>query len=205
MITDEEMVALLNDAACDVDVPPAPAEALARSGLARRRRRRVLGVAVAAVAAAVGVGAPLTVAALRPGREPVASAAGCVARVPAAVLPHWARAGFSGGSPRIPYVLSTNGDMVAVLFAQPLTSPAAADHNNKILWVARPGQGSGDQAGSGSSLRIEASLSDGTSVTRTVPGGPGPSIIDLPKPGCWHLTLRWSGRTDDLDLGYAPR
>jgi hypothetical protein len=35
-----------------------------------------------------------------------------------------------------------------------------------------------------------------------VRGGPGPSIVDLPSPGCWALTLRWSGHVDHLDLEY---
>jgi hypothetical protein len=43
----------------------------------------------------------------------------------------------------------------------------------------------------------------GTPVSRTVTGGPGPSIIDLPASGCWRLMLRWSGRVDSLDLDYA--
>jgi hypothetical protein len=38
-----------------------------------------------------------------------------------------------------------------------------------------------------------------------VRGGPGPSGINLPAPGCWRLALRWSGRTDELDLQYAHR
>jgi hypothetical protein len=36
-----------------------------------------------------------------------------------------------------------------------------------------------------------------------VPGGPGPSIIDLPAPGCWTLRLSWSGHTDELRLRYV--
>jgi hypothetical protein len=33
----------------------------------------------------------------------------------------------------------------------------------------------------------------------------GPSIIDLPKPGCWHLTLQWGENSDTLNLVYlAP-
>jgi hypothetical protein len=42
----------------------------------------------------------------------------------------------------------------------------------------------------------------GAPVTRKVSGGPGPSIVNLPSPGCWRLTLRWSGRADSLDLSY---
>ena len=44
---------------------------------------------------------------------------------------------------------------------------------------------------------------DGAPVGRAVHGGPGPSIINLPAPGCWRLTLRWSGWTDQLDLRYT--
>jgi hypothetical protein len=47
---------------------------------------------------------------------------------------------------------------------------------------------------------------DGTSepVRRTVAGGPGPSIVDLPAAGCWRLALTWSGHTDTMDLVYRP-
>ena len=37
-------------------------------------------------------------------------------------------------------------------------------------------------------------------VTRVVDGRPGPSIIDLPKPGCWHLALQWGDNSDTLNL-----
>jgi hypothetical protein len=42
----------------------------------------------------------------------------------------------------------------------------------------------------------------GAHVTREVVGGPGPSIINLPVPGCWRFTLRWSGQIDTTDLAY---
>ena len=45
----------------------------------------------------------------------------------------------------------------------------------------------------------------GSTVTRTVAGGPGPSIINLPTPGCWRLTLRLSGHADHIDLQYSAR
>jgi hypothetical protein len=54
-------------------------------------------------------------------------------------------------------------------------------------------------------LKIDARLSGlDMSFSREVAGGPGPSIIDVPQPGCWHLTLGWSGHTDTMDLEYAP-
>ncbi len=204
MTRDDDVAALLREATEDIDVPMAPAEELARAGHRRIHRRRVLGaVAGVAAVAAIGVGTAVLVASLQPARSPASgpSSGGCDARVPDAVLPTWARDGFSDPPPRIAYVRGDKGDIVAILFAQPLTSPPPKDHSNKILWVARPNDPSSGQP----DLRIDARHADGSATAvRTVPGGPGPSIIDLPKPGCWHLTLRWSGHTDSLDLAYAP-
>jgi hypothetical protein len=97
----------------------------------------------------------------------------------------------------MPYVLGNRGDIAAIVWG-PLVVPPAADKNNKILWVARVGA-------LGGSLRIQAHLvSTGQVVHRTVEGGPGPSIIDLPSPGCWSFDLTWGSHHDHLQLGYAP-
>jgi hypothetical protein len=133
-----------------------------------------------------------------------ASALACRSEVRIGVLPRWARAGFSDARPRMPYELGRSG-RIAMIQWGPLSAPAAADRNNKILWVSHA------STHPGSSLRILAQRMTGTSrdgapVRRAVHGGPGPSIINLPAPGCWRLTLRWSGRTDQLDLHYIrPR
>jgi hypothetical protein len=119
------------------------------------------------------------------------------------VLPAWARAGFSDPRPREAHVVGRRDRIAAILFSTKnyLDSPPSADHNNKILWVSRI------RTPAGRSLTIHAQLMRGTSrvgvpVNRTVIGGPGPSIINLPAAGCWRLTLRWSGWTDQLDLDY---
>jgi hypothetical protein len=52
-----------------------------------------------------------------------------------------------------------------------------------------------------SDLRIRAQKGE-TVVERKVAGGPGPSTVDLPHPGCWELALAWSGRKDRLRLAY---
>lgn len=124
----------------------------------------------------------------------------CRPQIRETVLPVWARAGFSEPRPRMPFVLGRSGRIAAILWG-PLDSPPAADHNNKILWVARvPSQ-------SGGNLIIQAqrmlgTMALGAPVNRTVTGGPGPSIIDLPSTGCWRLTLHWPGSTDQVDLRY---
>ncbi|WP_225853669.1 hypothetical protein [Micromonospora sp. AMSO31t] len=129
---------------------------------------------------------------------------GCAARVDTGSLPDWADAGFSGDA-RIAHVLGAKGDIVAVLFGHPLAVGRTEGPTNKILWVARPAATPSADAGAPASLVITATL-DGTATraTREVAGGPGPSIIDLPQAGCWHLDLRWSGRTDTMDLVYGP-
>jgi hypothetical protein len=126
----------------------------------------------------------------------------CSGTVAARVLPAWARAGFSDARPPMPYILGNSRKILAILWADPLESPPPKNHNNKILWVSRV-------AGTpGSNLRISARRLAGTTpvgapVSRSVMGGPGPSIINLPAAGCWRVTLRWSGRVDTLDLRYV--
>jgi hypothetical protein len=101
----------------------------------------------------------------------------------------------------MPFAIGRKGEIAALVFGYPLLSPPSARRTNKILWVARrPAPALAD-------LRIRAQRTVGTRrvgrvVTRTVQGGPGPSIIDLPAPGCWRLTLRWSSRVDVVDLRY---
>ncbi len=213
MIRDDQLAALLRAGTDDIDISITPATSLADAGEHRLRRRRIVGtLAVAAAVAAVATGVSLVTGSNPDAMGPAtgvtptgASPSGCLAKVPSRVLPTWARTGFSDPQPRAPYVLGQGGDIVAILFGQPLTAPPSADHNNKILWVTALDLDGSSPGAYEPDLRIDARLADGTeSVTRTVTGGPGPSIIDLPKAGCWHLTLRWSGHTDSLDLAYVP-
>ena len=76
-------------------------------------------------------------------------------------------------------------------------------YNNKILWVARSDPKPWSAFAHSRSAHDAARGSSGRPVSRSVFGGPGPSIIDLPAAGCWRMTLTWSGRTDSLDLRYA--
>ena len=204
---------------CPHEIPPPPVEIVLRrlreppadSGpiTARRRRSRLTAVpAILSVVVTASVAALALVLlghdhrAERPAGigDHAATIPACRSEVRDGVLPVWARAGFREARPRMRYELGAAGRIAAILFV-PLNSPAAAHRNNKILWVShvstRPG----------SALRIVAqrmtgTRRDGAAVVRAVPGGPGPSIINLPSPGCWRLELRWSGWTDRLDLQY---
>lgn len=176
----------------------------------RRSRLRPL-AALAPVAVAVAVAAVAVVLLGRnhaAGSQPAGAAGAavhaCRSSMHVGVLPVWARAGFSDARPRTEFVVGRRDRIGAILFgsADYLDAPPAADHTNKILWVARV------RPRAGGTLKIHAQLMRGTrrvgpSVTRTVAGGPGPSIINLPAAGCWRLTLHWSGWTDQLDLSYS--
>jgi hypothetical protein len=125
---------------------------------------------------------------------------GCAGQPPVSPLPVWARAGFSPPDQAMPHVMGQAGNIVAILWASrdALHSPPLQSRNNKILWVSRVPLTTADP------LIIKATLAGSTrETTAYVPGGPGPSIIDLPAPGCWTLHLSWSGHTDELQLRYV--
>jgi hypothetical protein len=174
------------------------------AGSVRRRARRQAAVLASALAVLVLVAAGAVAATrLRPPANPTATtpstapaAVGCPAPKPG-TLPDWARAGFSSANPGIPLVYSDRGLMLAILFGTPLTAPPAADHNNKILWVAK--------VGAEGEFSIDARLEGSDRrFRREIGPAPGPSIVDLPAAGCWHLELRWGSYTDTISLRYAP-
>jgi hypothetical protein len=71
------------------------------------------------------------------------------------------------------------------------TSPRADGTNNKVLWVAK---------GNPSNFVVEALPPGGTQAVVTVNGGP--SIVDVPSPGCWKFRLSWgsSPATSTINL-----
>jgi hypothetical protein len=141
-------------------------------------------------------------AAVAPALAGSSPAPACHSAVRKGVLPTWARTGFSDPRPRMAHVIGRSGEIAALVFGYPLHSPESKDRGNKILWVSRRA------VKPLSDLRIHAQRMEGRrrvgrAATRVVVGGPGPSGINLPAPGCWRLTLHWSGRTDELDLRYV--
>ena len=132
----------------------------------------------------------------------VSATAACSPRVLDGTLPVWARGGFSNPRVHIAHSLSARGKLTAILWANPLLTPKPANHNNKILWVARVPDSSG------ASLYIRAqrmvgSTRVGRPTSRVLQGGPGPSIINMPAAGCWRFTLHWASQSDSIDLRYA--
>ncbi len=104
--------------------------------------------------------------------------------------------------PPLPYAVSRPPDVVAVLFAYPLRAGHPENPRNEILWaVGAPRNGSplvieGRFLGGGPTVRLDQEPAN---------SGPGeiyPSIVDVPYPGCWELTLRWAGHRAVIDLPY---
>ena len=185
------------------------------AGSVRRRARRQAAVAgsVLAVLAVAGVSTVVAVGrpdggAVAPGRGRPTTAPPALGRLPGPGdrrAAEWAWTGFSdpqaGG---IPFVRSAKGDLVAILFG-PLTAPAVPDRSNKILWVPNPSpSGPTTPPPDVPPAVIEARL-EGTDrrVSKELLAL-GPSIVDLPQPGCWHFDVSWGQYTDSLSLRYVP-
>ena len=121
-----------------------------------------------------------------------------------AALPVWARAGFQPPDLKMPQVVGVNDAIIGVVFGNPLdVPPVPREGTNKILWLARPHVSNNYGTNHGPDLKIEATF-NGTDleIVRRVPGGPGPSIINMPKPGCWTFDLSWPGHQDRLAVRY---
>lgn len=123
----------------------------------------------------------------------------CSYRLDKGNLPVWARSGFSPPYNSYPFVTSKRGDTVGVLFGYPMTAPhdGQQDGRNKVLWVSKTGL----------SMTVDAQLVGTSQVVRLGDVSVGPSYVDVPQPGCWHMTLHLSGDgsqwTDTLDIVYG--
>jgi hypothetical protein len=160
-----------------------------------RARRRRFGVAAVAAGLA-GIAAADTL--WWPGgvdRADVVPAGACVGSVAERVVPVWARTGFSDPEPVATYAIGQGGDMVAILFGRALHAPVDPAENNKVLWVPRVG-GAGP-------LHIRAVLQGSDETADVDLPGVGPSYVDMPRAGCWRMTLTWDGHQDVVELPYV--
>ena len=116
--------------------------------------------------------------------------------------PAWTAAAWSDSSPgfRIPYALASNGAAGAFFFARTLRAGHPTNPSNKILWIVRFPR-------DGNPLTIMARLgTDSSEVVRaswpadSEPGEIYPSEVDLPKPGCWRLSLAWGPHRATIDI-----
>jgi len=195
---------LLHDAATvpatDADV----AGAWRRGRRLRAQRRALSGLAVVAVIALGSIGVANLVPSghdAKPASPPTTISATCAAPITAAV-PSWADSADVPSA--IPHLVSPDGNVVAILFGNPLRAGTPTDRANKILWIVR-------QPRDGQALEITATLPGSREkpvhITKAADSSPGeiyPSIDDVPAPGCWHFGLAWNGHRSAINLDYAP-
>jgi hypothetical protein len=100
--------------------------------------------------------------------------------------PLWAQGGWSvaKGMPwPVPWAFGTDKDALAFLFATQLVagvSPRTDGSSNKILWEVKD---------SPSAANVEGHPLGKSQPVVTIVGGP--SITDVPTPGCWTFRLSW--------------
>lgn len=102
--------------------------------------------------------------------------------------PVWAQGGWTlaKGTPwPVPWALGTHNDTLAYLFAAQLVagvSPRVDGSQNKVLWEAK-------DSPSGANVLVEGHPLGQSQPVVTIAGGP--SITDVPMPGCWTFRLSW--------------
>jgi hypothetical protein len=148
---------------------------------------------------------PATTAHAQP--SPTASAhtfsGGCAGTVLSdAEPPVWAQGGWTKLTPwPVRWAYGTEDTTVAYLFATQLvagSSPRADGSQNKVLWEAK-------DSPSGANVLVEGHPLGESQPVVTIPGGP--SITDVPTPGCWTFRLSWSSNgphTSTINLEVLP-
>lgn len=137
----------------------------------------------------------------------VAGANGCTpARTHVGAPPAWTASAWSDSSPgfTVPYALASGDSAAAFMFSHALRVGHPTDPANKVLWVVRYPR-------DGKPLIITARWSEDPSLkvrisqpANSSPGEIYPTYIDLPKPGCWKLGLKWGAHRANVDLRVQP-
>ena len=122
--------------------------------------------------------------------------------VPAWLVAAGGGSGSSSGAPTyLPYVIADPPIAGGYLFVFPLQSGARAP--NKILWaVGVPRDGSALVI-SAHPLTASRPVMTETLPDDSYPGEIYPDGLAVPAPGCWQLTLTWSGHRALVDLAYT--
>jgi hypothetical protein len=116
--------------------------------------------------------------------------------------PAWTAAAWADSSPgfTVPYALASDDAAGAFFFANPLRSGHPTNPSNKVLWIVRFPR-------DGHMLTITARQStdpsDVVQIRQPADSSPGeiyPSYVDLPKPGCWRLSLAWGPHRARIDV-----
>jgi hypothetical protein len=119
-------------------------------------------------------------------------------------VPAWLDAAGANNNPDfLPYIVANPPNAAAFLFAYPLRAGHPGDPSNKIFWVVRLPR-------NGTDLQITGHPAGATTPTirdsfpaNSSPGEIYPSIVDVPKAGCWHFDLTWAGHAAAVELQFV--
>ena len=151
-------------------------------------RRATAGLTALWLLLAVGCSSsPVPQAKAQPSAPGHTFAGGCAGTVLTdAEPPIWSQGGWKvskGTAWSVPWAAAAQGNAVAFVFAGELVaggSPRVDGTNNKVLWVAK---------GYPPNFFVQGTPLDKTEPVVSVAGGP--SIVDVPTPGCWTFHLTW--------------
>jgi len=102
----------------------------------------------------------------------------------------------------LPYAVAHPGTAAGFIFGYPLHAPSAGiGYANKILWVVGAPR-TGDLVIDGVPLGKSGPAVHYSFPANSGPGEIYPSVVDVPEAGCWAFTLRFAGRTTEVELAY---
>ena len=160
---------------------------------------------VASLSAALGGAAGSALA----GAREHALAGGCAGTaLYRGAVPAWTAPAMQGGGGRLstplPHALSRRRNVTALVFGYPLRAGnPGSGRQNKILWIMRLPRRHTPLYLSARPLHANHPVVRQTWPADSSPGQIYPSIVDVPRAGCWRITLHWAGHTDAIALRYS--
>jgi hypothetical protein len=104
----------------------------------------------------------------------------------------------------VPYALTSGDTAGAFFFAPRLRAGNPENPSNKVLWIVRSPRNGHPLT---ITARLNADPSEVVRISRPADSSPGeiyPSDVDLPKPGCWRLSLAWGPHRAHIDVQVYP-
>jgi hypothetical protein len=120
-------------------------------------------------------------------------------------LPPWTAPAMadSSGSPAWPFAVSAGGNVTAMVFGYPLRAGNPSGRQNKVLWIMRLPRRGLPLHIAAHPLHASRPLVRESVPADSSPGEIYPSYLNVPKAGCWRVSLRWAGHTDEMALHYS--
>lgn len=119
-------------------------------------------------------------------------------------LPPWAAPAMAGSHGLDgPFALSAHRDVLAYLFGHPLRAGHPRGRQNKVLWIMRLPRRGRSLHLTARPLHASRPVVRATLPADASPGEIYPSYVNVPRAGCWRVTLRWAGHTDEMALRYS--